>query len=89
MARTVKPRTITLSDETFEGLRAYVKFQRLKFDKKDSVSAILERLALQFISEHSDEIQTVLEADEAAREARENIYTQKSLFDDRQQEIEE
>lgn len=56
MARQRKPRTITLSDEVFFGLRALALYRQYKGDVKCSASTILEELGRAEIERHSAEI---------------------------------
>ena len=54
-----KPRTITLSDEAFFGLRALALYRQYRGDKKCSASTILEELSRECIAKHSAEIALV------------------------------
>ncbi len=78
MARIKKSRTLTLSDEVFDGLQALAEYRRYKGDKQASASKIIEALAAEYLKGYQREISLV--RDNRAEFER-SLERQISLFD--------
>lgn len=78
MARIKKSRTLTLSDDVFEGLQALAMYRKYKGETDASASKIIEALATDYLKGYQKEIALI----QSGKEAMENqIQRQLTLFD--------
>lgn len=62
MAKVKKPRTVTMTDETFDALRAIAFYRSYRTGNTVSVSSLIETLAERFVAAHRQEAVILLDA---------------------------
>lgn len=79
MAKRKRARTITMSDETFDGLKALALYRNYKGARAVSASSILEELAAAYLAQHADEVAVI---QKGLSDMENQIQREISLFDD-------